>query len=52
MAKNVVQVYYDKSYPTLSTKSTFLLRRKVLWQLWRFVVLNLKIMRLIVGGHS
>jgi hypothetical protein len=28
------------------------LRGNIIWQAFRFVVLNLKIMRIIVGGHS
>lgn len=52
MAKNIVRGYYDESYPPLPTKSTIFLRRNLIWQAWRFVVLNLKIMRIIVGGHS
>jgi len=52
MAKNIVRGYYDESYPPLPTKSTRFWRRNLLWQACRFVVLNLKIMRIIVGGHS
>lgn len=52
MAKNIVRGYYDESYPPLPTKSTKFLRGNIIWQSFRFVVLNLKIMRIIVGGHS
>lgn len=52
MAKNIVRGYYDESYPPLPTKSTKFWRGNILWQGLRFVVLNLKIMRIIVGGHS
>ena len=52
MAKNIVRGYYDESYPPLPTKSPSFWRRNLIWQAWRFVVLNLKIMRIIVGGHS
>lgn len=52
MAKNIVRGYYDESYPPLPTKSTLFWRKNIVWQLFRFVVLNLKIMRIIVGGHS
>jgi len=52
MAKNIVRGYYDESYPPLPTKGTKLLRGNLIWQAVRFVVLNLKIMRIIVGGHS
>jgi hypothetical protein len=52
MAKNIVRGYYDESYPPLPTKSTVFWRRNLIWQAWRFIVLNLKMMRIIVGGHS
>lgn len=52
MAKNIVRAYYDESYPPLPTKSTLFWRKNIFWQVWRFIVLNLKIMRIIVGGHS
>lgn len=52
MAKNNVRGYYDESYPPLPTKATGFWRRNIIWQGWRFIVLNLKIMRIIVGGHS
>ena len=52
MAKNIVRGYYDISYPPLPTKSTKFLRGNLIWQALRFVVLNMKIMRIIVGGHS
>jgi len=52
MAKNIVRGYYDESYPPLRTRSTNFWRRNLIWQAWRFIVLNLKIMRIIVGGHS
>jgi hypothetical protein len=52
MAKNIVRGYYDESYPPIPTKSTVFWRKNIIWQLFRFVVLNLKIMRIIVGGHS
>lgn len=52
MAKNIVRAYYEESYPPLPSKATSFWRRNVIWQFFRFVVLNLKIMRIIVGGHS
>jgi hypothetical protein len=52
MAKNIVRGYYDESYPPLPTKSTRFWRGNLLWQLWRFIALNIKMMRIIVGGHS
>lgn len=52
MAKNIVRGYNEESYPPIPTRATRFWRRNVLWQLWRFIVLNLKIMRIVVGGHS
>jgi len=52
MAKNIVRGYYDESYPPIPTKNTKFWRKNLIWQLFRFLVLNLKIMRIVVGGHS
>lgn len=52
MTKNIVRGYYEESYPPLPTAKTKFWRRNIFWQFWRFIVLNLKIMRIIVGGHS
>jgi len=52
MAKNIVRGYYDESYPPLPTKATKFWRRSLIKQVIRFIVLNLRIMRIIVGGHS
>ncbi len=52
MTKNIVRAYYDEAYPPVPTKSVKFWRSNKIWQLFRFFVLNLKIMRIIVGGHS
>jgi hypothetical protein len=52
MGKNIVRGYNDESYPPFPSKTTLFWRRNIIWQLIRFVVLNLKIMRIIVGGHT
>ena len=52
MAKNIVRGYNDESYPPFPSKATLFWRRCVIYQLFRFAVLNLKMMRIIVGGHS
>jgi hypothetical protein len=49
---NKVKGYYEEAYPPLPTKATSFLRKNVVFQFFRFIVLNLKIMRIIVGGHS
>ncbi len=44
--------YFEEAYPPMPTKSTQFWRRMWLWQFYRFIVLNIKIMRIVVGGHS
>ena len=56
MAKEVNQnrtvAYSDESYPPMPTKTTMFFRRCIIYQAWRWLVLNIKIMRIVVGGHS
>ena len=52
MNQNRVKGYYEEAYPPIPTRATRRLRKNVFFQFYRFVVLNLKIMRIIVGGHS
>jgi len=52
MAKNIVRGYYEGSYPPLPIKATKYWHRSLGKQVIRFFVLNLRIMRIIVGGHS
>ena len=40
------------SYPPYPTGTTRFWRKFFPWQVVRFFVLNLKIMRIIIGGHS
>lgn len=49
---NKVKGYYEEAYPPFPTKATSFFRRNIVFQFFRFIVLNLKIMRIIVGGHS
>jgi len=49
---NKVKAYYDEAYPPVPSNGTLYWRKNLLWQLFRFVVLNVKIMRIVVGGHS
>jgi len=44
--------YSDQSFATEPTGMTKFLRTFHLLQIIRFFVLNLKIMRIVVGGHS
>ena len=52
MAKNTIRGYYEESYPPVPTETTKFLRRCIVKQIVMFFVLNLRIMRIIVGGHS
>ncbi|MEE4258264.1 MAG: hypothetical protein V2I62_00765 [Bacteroidales bacterium] len=44
--------YSEESYPPMPTKSTLFWRRCMIWQAWRWLVLNIKILRIVAGGHS
>lgn len=50
--RNSVEAYKDESYPPVPTKTTRFWRKFFPWQVIRFFVLNLKIMRIVIGGHS
>lgn len=44
--------YTTTSYAPTPTKNTLFWRKFWPWQAWRFIVLNLKIMKMVVKGHS
>ena len=44
--------YTPESYAAMPTKTTLFWRSFVPWQLIRFIVLNVKIIKIVVGGHS
>lgn len=44
--------YSEMSYATEPTRWTKFWRTAFLLQIYRFFALNLKIMRIVVGGHS
>lgn len=44
--------YSDSSFATVPTPWTMFLRTCILYQIVRFFVLALKVMRIVVGGHS
>ncbi len=46
------QAYAEESYPPMPTRTTRFWRNFIPWQAWRWLVLNLKILRIVVGGHS
>lgn len=39
-------------YATRPTRLTLFLRTNLLWQLWRFVLINLKMIRIIAKSHE
>jgi hypothetical protein len=52
MKNRPVIPYSEEFYPPVPTKGTMFWRKFVPWQLIRFFVLNIKILRIVVGGHS
>jgi len=50
--KNQAKAYSEESYPPMPTKTTLFWRKCMIWQAWRWVVLNIKILRIVAGGHS
>ena len=50
--KKTASAYSQESYPPMPTKFTLFFRRCILYQAWRMLVLNIKILRIVVGGHS
>ncbi len=44
--------YTEETYPPFPTPGTLFWRKFLPWQLLRFVVLNLRMMRIVIGGHS
>lgn len=49
---NKVRGYKEEDYPPIPNRMTRFWRKNFLWQIFRFFVLNFKIMKIIVGGHS
>ena len=50
-AKNK-EPYQQAYYPPVPTGLTKYMRTSFLWQLWRFLVINLKIFRLLTKSHN
>ena len=50
--KTVVRNYKDEYYPPIPTKSTKFWRVSFIYQFYKFLKLNFKIMRIVVKGHS
>jgi len=49
---NKVHNYKDEYYPPMPTGSTKFWRSCFIYQLYKFFVLNYKIMKMVVKGHS
>jgi hypothetical protein len=50
--KDIAIGYKEESYPPIPTRFTLFTRRCFFIQLFRFFVLNFKIMRIVIGGHK
>lgn len=50
--QKVIRVYKDEFYPPVPTAATKRLRTNILVQMYKFLRLNYKIMRIVVKGHS
>jgi hypothetical protein len=50
--KKISKAYRDEFYPPIPTKTTIYWRTNLIYQVFRFVKLNFKIMRMVVKGHS
>lgn len=44
--------YTPESYAPMPTKATLFWRRFIPWQVYRFIALNIMILKIVVGGHS
>jgi hypothetical protein len=52
MSTKKIRAYIDESYPPFPTRMTLFWRSNLLWQPWRFIILNLKMMLIVVLGHD
>ncbi len=48
----VTRGYTDFSYAPIPTKFTRFKRKCIIYQAWRWIVLNIKILRIVAFGHS
>jgi hypothetical protein len=49
---NKPKAYYEESYPPVPTKSVKFWRSCMLWQFYRFIILNYKVMKIVAFGHN
>jgi hypothetical protein len=52
MEKVNPRVYYDEAYPPVPSGGTRFWRKFPIWQLFRFLILNWKVMKIVAFGHS
>lgn len=50
--KKIIRVYKDEFYPPVPTAATKRMRTNIFIQMYKFLQLNYKIMRIVVKGHS
>ena len=48
----IITKYSDQYYPPTPNNFTLFLRRAILFQIIRFFILNYKIFKILVKGHS
>ena len=48
----IISKYSDQYYPPTPNNFTLFLRQSVLFQIIRFFILNYKIMKIVIKGHS
>ena len=48
----IITKYSEQYYPPTPNNFTLFLRRSVIVQLFRFLVLNYKIIKIVLKGHS
>lgn len=52
MSKAVNKEPYQQAYyPPTPTRFTRFMRTCVLWQVWRFIVINVKMLKLMANSH-
>lgn len=52
MDKSKPNMYYEEAYAAMPTGTTKFWRKNIFWQIIKFFILNIKMMRIVVGGHS
>jgi len=50
--RNIARGYSEFAYAPVPTKWTKMMRKNWIWQAFRWVVLNIKILRIVAFGHS